>query len=148
MNALEQNLELIEEHLIDYKSQLPLFYQFEYHGINFDCQIVNHDSPDHYYVNLTARIGYLPYSSENKNRRELILKNFSHLMAHNLITIDHHCDMKLPLNTMIKGDINAKTVMETICYTLLDANEVLEIISNTMNDKNINTDQNLIEKLA
>jgi len=31
---------------------------------------------------------------------------------------------------------------------LLDAKEVLEIISNTMNDKNINTDQNLIEKLA
>lgn len=144
MNALEQNLELIEEHLIDYKNQLPLLYQFEYHSINFDCQIVNHESPDHYYVNLTARIGYLPYSSENKKKRELILKNFSHLMAHNLITIDHHCGMKLPLNTMIKGDINAKIMMETICYTLLDAKEVLEIISNTIHDKNINTHQKLI----
>lgn len=148
MNAFEQNLELIDDHLIDYKSKLPLFYNFEYHGINFDCQIINHDITDHYQVNLRAKIGHLPYSSENKNRRKFILKNFSHLMAKNLITINHHCEMKFPLSTVIKGDISAKIVMETIFYTLLDSKEILEIIANTMQSKTINNDQNIIEILT
>lgn len=148
MNAFEQNLELIDDHLIDYKSKLPLFYNFEYHGINFDCQIINHEITDHYQVNLRAKIGHLPYSSENKNRRKFILKNFSHLMAKNLITINHHCEMNFPLSTVIKGDISAKIVMETIFYTLLDSKEILEIIANTMQSKTINNDQNIIEILT
>ena len=74
MNGLEQRLELIDDYLVDYKSLLPLFYQFVYDGIIFDCQIIIHDIENSYHINLTAQIGYLPYSSENKTRREQILK--------------------------------------------------------------------------
>lgn len=139
MNALEQNMDLIDDHLVEYRSLLPLYYHFEYLGIKFECQIIEHDTPDQYYVNLTANIGYLPYSSENKKKRELILKNFSRLMVKKLITINHHCEMKFPVSTIIKGEISAKIVMETIFYTLLDAKEILEIIVKSMQEKHIDS---------
>lgn len=123
---------MIDDHNVDYETLLPLYYQFDYHGITFDCEVINSEYDGSYDVNLTAQIGYLPYSSENKERRALILKNFGQLMAHNLITRDHHCNLSFPVSTTIRGEINAKKVMETILYTLLDVKEVLEVIADTM----------------
>ncbi|MCC3860838.1 hypothetical protein [Pseudemcibacter aquimaris] len=133
MNGLDLHMDMVDDHNVDYETLLPLYYQFNYHGINFDCEVINSENYGSYDINLTAQIGYLPYSSENKSRREKILKNFSHLMAHNLITLDHHCNLTFPVSTTINGEINAKKVMETILYTLLDVKEVLEIIADTMN---------------
>ena len=148
MNELNKHLRLIDDHMVDYEALLPLYYQFEYHGIPFDCQVIHLETEGAYNINLTANIGYLPYSSENKIRRQQILKDFGHLMAHKLIIIDHHCNLTFPLNTMVTGELNAKKVVETILYTLLDVKDILEIISNTMQVKNIDEDNSFNEAIA
>lgn len=137
MNGIEQHLDMIDSYKVDYESLLPLYYDFEYFNIPFSCQVLNDDHESSYIINLTAKIGHLPYSSENKSQRQRMLKNFGHLMAHNLITMDHHCNMTFPVSTTITGEISAKRVMEAILYTILDVKEVLDIINDTMQYKSI-----------
>jgi hypothetical protein len=142
MNGLEQHMGVIDAHMVDYESLLPLYYDFEYFNIPFSCQIL-HDSYDKsYIINLTANVGYLPYSSENKSQRQRMLKNFAHLLSNNLIIKDRHSHLTFPINTTLTGDINAKKVMETILYTILDVKEVLDIINETMQYKSIENKTN------
>lgn len=132
MIGLKKNTEMIAANQVDYDSLLPLYYNFEFRQIPFECQVIAGENNGSYIVNISAQIGHLPYSCENQTKRKKILNNFNHLMHHKLITMDHHCNMTFPLKTTITGKINAKKVMETILYTLLDVQEVLDIIVNTM----------------
>jgi hypothetical protein len=137
MNGIEQHMGVIDSHKVDYVTLLPLYYDFEYSNIPFDCQILHDEYDESYIINLIAKVGHLPYSSENKSQRQRILKNFSHLMAHNLILIDRHSSLTFPISTTLTGKINAKKVMEAILYTLLDVKEVIDIITETMQYKAI-----------
>ncbi|MBT5187839.1 MAG: hypothetical protein HOH19_11510 [Kordiimonadaceae bacterium] len=122
----------IAENQNDFDSMLPLYYQFKYNDLPFDCQIVHHENKQSYILNLTAKIGYLPYSAENQPLREKIINNLSNLIRLGVIVMDHHCNMTFPIKTIIKDEINANKLMETITYTLLDVQEVLTIILETM----------------
>ncbi|MDG1707848.1 MAG: hypothetical protein P8H03_03760 [Emcibacteraceae bacterium] len=137
MKGIEQHMGVIDSHKADYITLLPLYYDFEYSNVSFDCQVLHDEYDRSYIINLIAKIGHLPYSSENKQQRQLILKNFSHLMAHNLIVKDRHSYLTFPISTTLAGDINARKVMETILYTLLDVKEVIDIINDTMQYKTI-----------
>jgi len=143
MNGIEQHMGVIDSHKVDYETLLPLYYDFEHSNIPFDCQVLHDEYDGSYIINLIAKIGHLPFSSENKSQRQRVLKNFSHLITHNLILIDRHSSMTFPISTTLTGEINAKKVMETILYTLLDVKEAIDIINDTMQYKAIeNKSQN------
>lgn len=129
MKELEKYTKLAAANQVDYNTLLPLYYSFKFNNLLFECQILNHDDGTSYIVNLTANLGYLPYSSENKPRRQELLQELGKLMAQGKIIIDHHCSMTFPLTTVINGQLNAKIIMESILYTLLDAQEMLNIIT-------------------
>lgn len=141
MENFKHFTDIIDNNDVDYDSLLPLYYNFDFNDLPFECQILADNNKNSYIVNLTADLGYLPYSCENKNKRHKILKNFQNLMSHNLIIIDHHCNMTFPINTSIKGDLSAKRMMEAILYTLLDVQEVLSIISSTLQKPNFANQQ-------
>ncbi|MDG1997071.1 MAG: hypothetical protein P8J14_11290 [Emcibacteraceae bacterium] len=145
MNGIEQHLGVIESHKVDYKSLLPLYYNFEHSNISFDCQVLHDEYDGSYIINLIAKIGHLPYSSENNLQRQNMLKNFSHLIAHNLILKDKHSHLTFPISTTFTGEINAKKVMEIILYTLMDVKEIIDIINDTMQYKAI---ENKTQKIA
>lgn len=136
MKELEQYTKLVAANQVDYDTLLPLYYSFKFNDILFECQLLNHENGSSYILNLTADLGFLPYSSENINRRNALLKKLGQLMAQGTITIDHHCAMKFPLSTVIESELSAKTVMETILYTLLDSQELLRVITDIIETSN------------
>ncbi len=132
MINFDQFTSVVNDNNLDYESLLPLYYHFDFNKIPFECQILSRDDDNSYIVNLTAKLGFLPYSSENRQKRQKILKNFQNLMQHRLIIMDHHCNMTFPIETSITGQLNAKIMMEAIVYTLLDVEDILSIITNTL----------------
>jgi len=137
MDNLNQLNTDIAENLNNFDSMVPLYYQFKYNNLPFDCQIVHHENKQSYILNLTAKIGHLPYSAENLTLREKIIKNFSNLIRLGVIIMDHHCNMTFPIKINIKDEIDANKLMEIITYTLLDVQEVLTIIHDTMGPSKI-----------
>ena len=121
MKELEQYNELMSTNQAEYDSLLPLYNSFTFNDILYDCQILNHEDGSSYTLNLSANLGFLPYSSENHTRRSALLQKLGRLMAQGTITIDHHCAMKLPISSVINDELSAKVIMESILYTLLDS---------------------------
>ncbi|MBL4601958.1 MAG: hypothetical protein JKY84_04370 [Emcibacteraceae bacterium] len=136
MSGLAQYKDLIEDQQHDFDSLLPLCHKFKYDGLTFECQLLHNHENDGYIINLVALLGHLPYSAENNEKRRFILQNLGSLMAQGIVVIDRHCKLTLPLKTLFKGKLSTKILMENIVYTLLDTQDTLCEIRNTLCNQN------------
>lgn len=132
MNTLEDHKTLLATQQINYEALLPLCYSFDYNGLPFECQLVRRDDDSTFMLHLTALLGHLPYSAENKPRRERLRTRLGPLMSQGKVTTDRHSKITFPLKTVISGDISANVIIEAILYTLLDAREILSAINDSL----------------
>ncbi len=108
MYGLEQKTAEIAENDINHDYLLPLNYSFKARNLEFDCNVSKRDNNGLIIINITTNLGYLPYSSENGAKREEILKAFGPLIARGKITIDHHCNLTMPLNTATDTELTVQ----------------------------------------
>ncbi|HPF46659.1 MAG: hypothetical protein KDF58_14490 [Alphaproteobacteria bacterium] len=132
MEKIEQFKKSFVSSQSDYEALLPLRYDFTYDTIPIACEILKDCSGNSYNIHLEADLGFLPYSAENKLHRAQILKELGPLMVQGKITIDHHCQLHMPIKTVLGQEISAKIIMEAILYTLLDTRKILEQIKSAL----------------
>lgn len=136
-----QHKELYADMDNDFSNLLPLHYSFNYKSLPFQCEVTE-ISEGTYIVDLVATLGYLPYSSENEEKRCKMLNELGPFIAKGIVRIDHHCALTLPIKTSFKSDLTAATLMETITYTLLDANDLINMAEDKqVSSKEINTNR-------
>ncbi len=132
MNAVEQKTSQSEAQKDQFENLLPLHYNFEFDGLPFDCNITDDENDHSITVSLIAKLGYLPYSAENKERRVQLLKLFGPLIAQGKINLDRHCNLTFSAETTSKNELCSKKIMETIVYTLLDVREIVYQVSSAL----------------
>lgn len=117
----------------DISSLLPLEYSFKYKNLSFHCEITHHQDGT-YALDLLAKLGHLPYSSENHLKRCELLRKLGPLKAKKIVKIDHHCAITLPVRTSFNTELTAETLMTAITITLLDMGEIIDVILGTSKD--------------
>ena len=141
MEALAQNVEFISENQTDFTDLLPLHYSFEYGGMPFDCTLVNNDDGCSFILDLTARLGYMPYSAEDKSRRNMIRSGLGPLMAQGKVSVDRQSNLTYSLKTIVSEKLCTRVLMESILFTLLDAKQTLSDIQCGLNPSQFTEDQ-------
>ncbi len=103
--------------------KFPSRFTFSWQNISFLGQILRSEKPGIFSMNLVANLGYIPFSSENKNRRESLLTAFTPSFIKGDYNLSVNSQIQMVLRTEFSGPVNARRLMEAIAYTLLDLRE-------------------------
>ena len=128
MNALELKTSELSSKTNEIDNKLPLNYTFNHRGLPFDCYIDHDETDDRIIVKLTADLGHLPYSAENKAKRAEMLLKLGPLMAKGKISLDSHCKLSVIESTSMGDELCAKKLMECLLYTLLDIRDIIDVV--------------------
>lgn len=131
---LNNLLNEIARQVTDNDITFPSHFTFTSHHIHFAGQLLRDKKNEGFSLNLVANLGYIPFSAEDPGRRKKLLKTFSPLFIKGDFSLSLSSQIQMILITNFTGPVNAKKVMEVVTYTLLDMQENLKSIQNSMFD--------------
>ncbi len=126
---LELLLDGVAKQITDNNIEFPSQFNFIWHNIQFSGQILDPKKGlDLFSINLTANLGYLPFSSENKAHRKKLFETFSSQLTNGEYILSPNSQIQIILQTQFSGPVDGKRLVEVISYTLLDQQAELKSI--------------------
>jgi len=123
---LNNLLDDIASHLTGKTISFPSHFTFTWRDILFAGQLLHHQEQDNYSISLVAELGYIPFSAEDRIRRQSLLSSLTPHFRTGDCSLSRHSQIQMVLQTRFNGPANAKRLIEVITYTLLDQQNTLE----------------------
>lgn len=127
---LNELLEKVAAQVKDDDQLTAVHFSFPWNGVPFACQLMSAKDSDKMTLNLVADLGHIPYSGENRDRRQELLKVFLPLVSKGNYVINARNHIQMIINTDF-ANVNpnrrttARQILDVITITLLDIKEEL-----------------------
>ncbi|MBL4800356.1 MAG: hypothetical protein JKY45_00595 [Emcibacter sp.] len=112
--------------------ELPATFHFIWHDIKFSGELLQAKEDNLFTLILVAKLGHIPFSAEDKNRRRNLLETLSPLFIAKDYNLSINSQVEKTLHTDFSGPISAKRLMEVIAYVLLDQQDDLKSVQTSI----------------
>ncbi len=117
---LDHLLNDIARQITDNAIDIPARFNFVWQNTHFSGQILPAGEEHRFSLNLVVDLGYIPFSAEDKIRRKKLLEIFFPLFLNGEYTLSVNSRIQMTILTDFTGPVNARRLIETITFTLLD----------------------------
>lgn len=132
-HPIKKILDDVASQITDGTIQFPSKFHFTWYNIDFSGQILHSKATGIFSIKLLASLGHIPFSAEDKPRREKLLEKFTPLFIKGEYKLSNNSQIQMVMQTDFTGPFEAKRLMAALTYSLLDLQEDLNNIKELIN---------------